>query len=89
VRGAAPLLRAATLKAGSLGAAVRAFKASATLRINALSKTPRAPVWQRGYHERIIRDEDHLARVREYIADNPRKWAEDPHNPRNWDGNGV
>jgi len=38
-------------------------------------------VWQRNYDEHIIRDEDDLNRVRQYILDNPRKWAEDPDNP--------
>jgi putative transposase len=43
-------------------------------------------VWQRNYYERIIRDEEELLRVREYIRDNPRLWAEDPENPVNLGG---
>jgi REP element-mobilizing transposase RayT len=66
---------------GSLGAIVRAFKSAAAKRINTLRGTPRAKVWQRGYYERIIRNERELLRVREYIRDNPAKWAEDPNNP--------
>jgi REP element-mobilizing transposase RayT len=77
-RGAAPLPRA-----GSLGAVVRAFKASAALRINVLHGTPGLRIWQRGYFERVIRTESELERVREYIADNPRKWREDRLNPLN------
>jgi REP element-mobilizing transposase RayT len=42
-----------------------------------------APVWQRNYYERIVRDENDLQRIREYILDNPRKWLEDPDNPAN------
>jgi putative transposase len=38
-------------------------------------------VWQRNYYERVIRDERELNAAREYILDNPRKWAEDKHNP--------
>ena len=41
-------------------------------------------LWQRNYYERIIRDEDELNRIREYIIDNPAKWAEDEDNPENW-----
>ena len=34
-------------------------------------------LWQRGYYERIIRDEDELSRTIEYIIRNPEKWFED------------
>ena len=38
-------------------------------------------MWQRNYYEHVIRDEDDPAAVREYIAYNPAKWAEDAENP--------
>jgi len=38
-------------------------------------------LWQRNYYEHIIRDERALARIREYIANNPRQWARDRQNP--------
>jgi len=69
--------------AGSLGAIVGSFKAAAAKRINAIRKTPRSPVWQRNYYERVIRDEEELSRVRQYIRDNPLRWDEDPENPSN------
>lgn len=31
-------------------------------------------LWQRGYHDRIIRQESEYCRIRDYIIDNPRKW---------------
>jgi REP element-mobilizing transposase RayT len=68
---------------GSLAAIVRAFKSNTTKRINAIRNTPGAPVWQRNYYEHIIRSEDDLLRVREYIRDNPAKWTDDPENPAN------
>ncbi|MCK6509065.1 transposase [Myxococcota bacterium] len=34
-------------------------------------------VWQRNYYEHIIRDEKSLARIRQYILDNPIGWAFD------------
>ena len=43
-----------------------------------------AKLWQRNYFERVIRDEDELNRIREYIIYNPVKWAEDEDNPNNW-----
>jgi putative transposase len=44
---------------------------------------PAAPgrLWQRNYYEHIIRSEASLARIREYIATNPARWAEDQENP--------
>jgi REP element-mobilizing transposase RayT len=66
---------------GSLGAIVGSFKSAAAKRINQLRNTPGAPVWQRNYHDRIIRSERELNAARQYILDNPRKWAEDKHNP--------
>ena len=39
-------------------------------------------LWQRNYHEHIIRDEADLARIRRYITDNPARWTEDPDNPQ-------
>ncbi|MFB6274049.1 MAG: transposase, partial [Salinibacter sp.] len=40
-------------------------------------------LWQRNYHERVIRDEDELARLRRYIQANPARWGDDPENPSN------
>jgi hypothetical protein len=47
---------------------------------------PGEPVWQDGYHDRIIRDERGLRRARQYIHDNLAKWAEDEYNPANASG---
>jgi len=37
--------------------------------------------WQRNYYEHIIRDEDELNRIREYIIYNPLRWGFDRDNP--------
>jgi len=37
-------------------------------------------LWQRNYYEHIIRSEDDLNHIREYIAMNPAKWAADREN---------
>ena len=34
-------------------------------------------IWQRSYHERIIRDSREYARIWRYINENPRKWRQD------------
>jgi REP element-mobilizing transposase RayT len=41
-------------------------------------------LWQRNYHEHIIRNEDDLNRIRQYIINNPARWAEDENNSDNW-----
>ncbi|MGZ9188187.1 MAG: hypothetical protein ACXW6R_26305, partial [Candidatus Binatia bacterium] len=38
-------------------------------------------LWQRNYYEHVIRDEESLNRIRQYIADNPMRWEFDPENP--------
>jgi putative transposase len=35
-------------------------------------------VWQRGYHDRIIRDDFDLRSTRTYITDNPSRWVATP-----------
>jgi REP element-mobilizing transposase RayT len=38
-------------------------------------------LWQRNYYEHIIRNENELNRIREYIANNPMEWEFDRENP--------
>lgn len=33
--------------------------------------------WQERYHDHVIRNEDEYYRIRQYICDNPQKWADD------------
>ena len=66
--------------AGSLGVVVGRYKTAVTTRINNLRKRKGAKVWQRGYYERIIRNESELNATREYIINNPTRWAEDRDN---------
>lgn len=39
--------------------------------------------WQRSFYDHIIRDNHSLYRIREYIQNNPLKWALDKNNPKN------
>ena len=64
----------------SVGAIVGSFKSAATKRINELRRTPGFPVWQRNYFEHVIRSEESLNKIREYIALNPIQWETDPEN---------
>jgi putative transposase len=77
--GRAPLHRAPR----SLGSFIAGFKSAATTRINELRQTPGLPVWQRNYHEHIIRTDQELNTIRRYIQNNPLQWALDADNPQN------
>ncbi len=65
----------------SFGRVVAYFKYESTKRINALHGTPGKRLWQRNYHEHVIRRGDSLDRIRRYIAGNPARWSFDRENP--------
>jgi putative transposase len=67
--------------ANSTPTIVRSYKSAVTKRVNALRHMPGASVWQHNYYEHVIRDENDLNSIREYIRYNPLKWAEDEENP--------
>lgn len=62
---------------------IRGFKTFTARRINAHQKTEGIPFWQRNYYERIIRNEEELGQIREYIMRNPENWEHDKNNPKN------
>jgi REP element-mobilizing transposase RayT len=66
----------------SIGAIMMQFKSIVTKRINAVRGTQGAPVWQRNYHERIVRNDDDLDRICTYIINNPFNWESDDENPK-------
>jgi REP-associated tyrosine transposase len=64
----------------SVGTIIGQFKSVVTKRINKLLGMPGARVWQRNYYEHVIRNEDDLNDIRQYILDNPVKWDIDENN---------
>ncbi len=62
----------------TIGAIVRGYKSSVTKQINLLRAfdTP-IKLWQRNYHDHIIRNEQSYQRISEYIKNNPAKWDND------------
>ena len=58
---------------GSLPTIMRSFKSAVTRRARVLSNRARDQVWQRGYHEHVIRNGSELTRIRRYIAMNPER----------------
>jgi putative transposase len=63
----------------TVGKIVRGFKARCTRLINLSRQTPTVPVWQRNYHDHIIRDAASYLKIVQYIETNPQRWQEDPH----------
>lgn len=68
-------------RAGSLSAIVQNYKAVTTRKINQIRGLTGRTVWQRNYHERIIRNQRELEARRDYISNNPMQWALDAENP--------
>ena len=64
-----------------LGRLVAAFKTVATKQLNLVQGTPGQLLWQRNFYERVIRNDDEMDRVREYIIGNPMQWGIDAENP--------
>jgi len=65
----------------SLGAMIQNFKSVSARRINQVRQTPGVPVWQRNYYEHIVRHEDDLNSIRQYVLGNPTLWDKDENNP--------
>ncbi|MCD6595990.1 transposase [bacterium] len=63
----------------SLGSIIRAYKSAVTMwcRNNDFGYFS----WQRGFYDHIIRDEDEMNQIRQYICTNPQNWDIDMENP--------
>ena len=66
-------------RAPTLGEIVRSYKAVSS-RVIRRSTTPDF-AWQRNYYEHVIRGDDSLNRIRQYVLDNPSHWVFDRENP--------
>lgn len=71
----------APLKPGSLSAIIQAYKASVTRWCR--KNDDNIFCWQSRFYEHIIRNDNSLENIRNYIVNNPLKWAEDKNNPMN------
>jgi len=56
---------------------VRALKTFSSRRINELRKSAGENVWQPRFYDHIIRNDDSLQRIRDYIVKNPGSWPDD------------
>ena len=60
-------------KAGSVSSILRSYKSAVTKRCHETGFDSFS--WQRGFHDRIIRDQKELDSIREYIVRNPIRWG--------------
>ena len=65
-----------------LGTVINLFKGAVTSEVRQRKVHQRTLIWQRGYYDHYIRDDEDLARVRRYIAENPSRWDDDAENPK-------
>ena len=70
-----------TEKIHDLPEIVRALKSFAARRINERRDTPGQVVWQRSFHDRIIRSETEWNALRQYTLSNPAQWEADTFHP--------
>jgi len=72
--------RKGTLQKGSLGSVLGQFKSAVTKRRDKVDETSDVKIWQRGYYERIVRNERELMAIQRYVENNPIRWTEDRDN---------
>jgi REP element-mobilizing transposase RayT len=68
-------------KPQSLAAITQNYKSVSTRQINRMNKAKGNVIWQRNYYEHIIRNEEALNNIREYIVNNSINWVKDQENP--------
>ena len=61
----------------TLGAIVRGFESAVTKQINVLRNMPGESVWQRNFHDHIIRNKTEYYKIKNYIINNPGNWKND------------
>jgi len=61
----------------TIGTVVRGIKSAVTRRTNEIKNRKYFKLWQRNYHEHIIRDENSCNKIVSYIQNNPSKWQND------------
>ena len=58
-----------------LGTVIGSYKAAVARLVNVDRGTPGESVWQRGYHDRILRTPIEVEIARRYLASNPARWG--------------
>jgi putative transposase len=72
-----------TMRRHALTEIIRGLKTFSARGINSSRNTPGKRVWQRSYHEHVIRSGTDLQSIREYTVNNTLQWDLDNENPEN------
>ena len=67
--------------AGSVSTLVGAYKSSVTHKAKRAELIPDGSLWQRSFHDHVVRNKSDLDRIRSYIHNNPARWLEDQLHP--------
>ncbi len=65
----------------NLSSIIRGFKSAITKKSREILPNF---AWQSRFHDRIIRNEQELNKIRQYIIDNPQMWERNRNNQRLW-----
>ena len=77
-----PKMSAISPKHGSLSVIIGSFKSAVSKMVN--KQYPNSTfAWQSRFYDRVIRDENSLGKIREYIDRNPKFWDEDKNKVEN------
>ncbi len=68
-------------EARSVSSFMAGYKGKVTARINTLRATPGQAVWHYRFNDHVVRTEESLYAIRNYIENNPRAWALDKLHP--------
>ncbi len=63
--------------AKSISSIIGTFKAAVTRSVNLLPNAPETPIWQRNFHDRIIRNQREYEIIATYVENNPTLWEQD------------
>jgi putative transposase len=77
---ALPEDKSAASSAPTLADVVRAFKSLSAIQVNRRLMRS-GSLWLRNYYEHVVRNEQELTAIREYIQANPALWDDDENNP--------
>jgi REP element-mobilizing transposase RayT len=65
------------IEAGTVPQIVRGFKGATTRKARELTGWPEMQLWQRSFHDRVVRSARELEALREYVRTNALRWERD------------
>lgn len=71
------VVRNENVTVGNIVGTFKSLAANEILKLYKIRNEYMGRFWQRNYYEHVIRSDNELTLLREYIVNNPKKWAED------------